>query len=65
VLSDANQEVSKSIPLQLIQGRIITSARFNLIEWGRFKDLPVPATFIVNRKANNEAGHVEANYPKG
>lgn len=65
VLSDANQEVIKSYNLQFDPGEDYHQRRdLTLLNGEGLKTLPVPATFIVNRKQIIEAGHVEANYTK-
>lgn len=63
VLSDANQQVIKSYRLQFDPGEDYHSRRdLTLLNGDGSKNLPVPATFIINQQQIIESAHVEANY---
>jgi peroxiredoxin len=63
VLSDANQEVIVAYNLQFDPGADYHKRRdLTLLNGDGSKNLPVPATFVVNTKRIIEAAHVEPNY---
>lgn len=63
VLSDANQQVIKAYNLQFDPGEDYHNRRdLTLVNGDGSKNLPVPATFIINEDFTIEAAHVEANY---
>ncbi len=63
VLSDSDQEVIKAYNLQFDPGEDYHQRRdLSLLNGDGSKNLPVPATFIINKEGIIEACHVEANY---
>jgi peroxiredoxin len=63
VLSDANQKVIKSYNLQFDPGEDYHMRRdLTILNGDGSKNIPVPATFIVNTSQIIIAAHVEANY---
>ncbi len=63
VLSDADQEVIKAYNLQFDPGEDYHNRRdLTNLNGDGSKNLPVPATFIVNTSQIIEAAHVEPNY---
>ncbi|WP_339706700.1 peroxiredoxin family protein [uncultured Kriegella sp.] len=63
VLSDSNQEVINAYNLQFDPGEDYHQRRdLSLLNGDGSKNLPVPATFIINKAGIIEACHVEANY---
>jgi peroxiredoxin len=63
VLSDADQQVIKAYNLQFDPGEDYHARRdLTTLNGDGSKNLPVPATFIINTNGIIEAAHVEANY---
>lgn len=63
VLSDSDQRVIKAYNLQFDPGEDYHNRRdLTRLNGDGSKNLPVPATFIVNRDLIIEAAHVESNY---
>lgn len=63
VLSDSRQQVIESYRLQFDPGEDYHSRRdLTLLNGDGSRNLPVPATFIINQQQVIESAHAEANY---